>query len=576
MKQIPALAATAAAAIALALSVFPPMAAAQVESLTIFPARTVITMDPSLPRATAVAVSEDRIVAVGNVEDFAVWTEGRDFSIDERFADKVIMPGLIDNHLHPFLASIVLNTIWITPQEWQVGDMQVPATRTHDGFVQRLEEELVADDDPAAPLISWGYHESWHGEVKRPELDELSLGKPIILIQRSFHEIVMNTAALEWLGLNTDDIGVHPDIDLEEGFFSESGVDVALERLVPYFFDPERLRAGLDALRNAVHAGGITTIGDMGVGGYLGLQEEAQVYQDHFGDSRTPFRMFMVASPGTMLTPPPKPDVDEFASVSFAKVFSGRHVKFFADGGFFALNMRMKSPGYTDGHEGKWMMAPELLEASIRPYWNDGYQVHVHVNGDEGLDVVLDILDKLLHERPRFDHRFTLHHVGISTNEQLRRAAALGVVISAQPNYLWALGDKYAESGLGYDRASQMSRIGAMVRNGIPTSLHSDFTMAPASPLWLAWVASNRITADGTLMAPDERISIEESLRAVTIDAAFAMGLEDEIGSIVAGKKADFTILESDPFEGPASNLKDIEIWGTVFEGAVYPVESNQ
>ena len=576
MKQIPALAAAAAAAIALALSVFPPMAAAQLESLTIYPARTVITMDPSLPRATAVAVSEDRIVAVGNVEDFAVWTEGRDFSIDERFADKVIMPGLIDNHLHPFLASIVLNTIWITPQEWQVGDMQVPATRTHDGFVQRLEEELVADDDPAAPLISWGYHESWHGEVKRPELDELSLGKPIILIQRSFHEIVMNTAALEWLGLNTDDIGVHPDIDLDEGFFSESGVDVALERLVPYFFDPERLRAGLDALRNAVHAGGITTIGDMGVGGYLGLQEEAQVYQDHFGDSRTPFRMFMVASPGTMLTPPPKSDVDEFASVSFPKVFSGRHVKFFADGGFFALNMRMKSPGYTDGHEGKWMMAPELLEASIRPYWNDGYQVHVHVNGDEGLGVVLDILDRLLDEKPRFDHRFTLHHVGISTNEQLRRAAALGVVISAQPNYLWALGDKYAESGLGYDRASQMSRIGAMVRNGIPTSLHSDFTMAPASPLWLAWVASNRITADGTLMAPDERISIEESLRAVTIDAAFAMGLEDEIGSIVAGKKADFTILESDPFEGPASNLKDIEIWGTVFEGAVYPVESNQ
>ena len=138
MKQIPALAAAAAAAIALALalSIFPPMAAAQLESLTIFPARTVITMDPSLPRATAVAVSEDRIVAVGNVEDFAVWTEGRDFSIDERFADKVIMPGLIDNHLHPFLASIVLNTIWITPQEWQVGDMQVPATRTHDGFVQ--------------------------------------------------------------------------------------------------------------------------------------------------------------------------------------------------------------------------------------------------------------------------------------------------------------------------------------------------------------------------------------------------------------------------------------------------------
>ena len=66
-------------------------------------------------------------------------------------------------------------------------------------------------------------------------------------------------------------------------------------------------------------------------------------------------------------------------------------------------------------------------------------------------------------------------------------------------------------------------------------------------------------------MAPEERISVEEALRAVTIDAAFAMGLEDEIGSIVAGKKADFTILEADPFEVPASTLRDIEIWGTLF-----------
>ena len=571
MKRIPI-----ATGMALVLSIVPLMGVAQVESLTIYPAATVITMDPSLPRATAVAVSGGRIVAVGDRDDFAVWEAGRDVSVDERFADKVIVPGLIDNHLHPFLASIVLNTVWITPQEWQVGDMQVPATRTHEGFVRRLEEELAANADPAAPLLSWGYHASWHGEVMRPELDAISTDKPIVLIQRSFHEIVMNTAALDWLGLNTDDIGIHPDVELGEGFFSESGVDVALERLVPYFFDPERLRAGLDALRDAVHAGGITTIGDMGVGGYLGLQEEAEVYQNHFGDSRTPFRMFMVASPATMLTPPAKPEVDEFAAVSYPRVFSGRHVKFFADGGFFALNMRMKYPGYTDGHEGKWMMAPETLEAAIRPYWNDGYQIHVHVNGDEGLDVVLDILDKQLQQKPRFDHRFTLHHVGISTNEQLRRAAALGVVISAQPNYLWALGDKYAESGLGYDRASQMSRIGAMVRNGIPTSLHSDFTMAPASPLWLAWVASNRTTANGTLMAPEERISVEEALRAVTIDAAFAMGLENEIGSIVAGKKADFTILETDPFEAPASTLKDIEIWGTVFEGTVYPASSTR
>jgi predicted amidohydrolase YtcJ len=155
----------------------------------------------------------------------------------------------------------------------------------------------------------------------------------------------------------------------------------------------------------------------------------------------------------------------------------------------------------------------------------------------------------------------------------LRRAANLGVVISAQPYYLWALGDAYAEHGLGYDRASQMSRIGGMLRQGIPVSLHSDFTMAPAAPLTLAWVAANRITADGTLMAPAERITAEQALRAVTIDAAYALRMEQEIGSIVAGKRADFTVLEDDPLAVNPMKLKDIPIWGTVFGGRPFPLQ---
>ena len=124
----------------------------------------------------------------------------------------------------------------------------------------------------------------------------------------------------------------------------------------------------------------------------------------------------------------------------------------------------------------------------------------------------------------------------------------------------WA--DLYAGHGLGYDRASQMSRIGAMVRNGIPTSLHSDFTMAPAAPLTLAWVAVNRVTSEGSLMAPSERITIEQALRAVTIDAAFALRMEQEIGSIVAGKRADFTVLEAGPLEVAPMQVKDIPVLG--------------
>lgn len=115
-------------------------------------------------------------------------------------------------------------------------------------------------------------------------------------------------------------------------------------------------------------------------------------------------------------------------------------------------------------------------------------------------------------------------------------------------------------------------RAGALARAGISVSLHSDFMMAPCEPLLLAWCAANRITRAGEVVAPTERLTLLQALRGITIEAAYALGMDHEIGSIAAGKKADFTVLERDPFESGAAGLKDIPIWGTVFEGQVYPL----
>jgi predicted amidohydrolase YtcJ len=118
-----------------------------------------------------------------------------------------------------------------------------------------------------------------------------------------------------------------------------------------------------------------------------------------------------------------------------------------------------------------------------------------------------------------------------------------------------------------------MGRAGSVARAGVPLGLHSDCPMAPAQPLLLAWCAVNRQTASGQVLGPEERITVEQALRAITIDAAFVLGVEEEIGSIVAGKTADFTILEQDPYAVPPEALKDVPIWGTVFEGTPYPCE---
>ena len=546
------------------------------EPMRVYTAKSVITMDESLPRAKAVAVADGIVVAVGELASMDAWLEAREHIIDDRFADKVLLPGLIDNHLHPLMATILLNTEWITPQRWSLPGREVEPTRGRAAYLDRVAAAALASAGSGEPFITWGYHELWHGVVRRADLDRIAAERPVILWQRSFHEIVVNTAALRWLGFDPERDEEPVDVDFEQGLFSERGLIAALGRMVPYLLTPERRRAGLDAVRSIVHRGGITTIADMGVGNYFGLEQEVAIFRAVFDPESTPTRIVLIPVASRLPEESAREawlqSFDGFSAATSHKVRIGRHVKLMADGGFFAQYMRMNPPGYIDGHEGKWLTPPEELETLARLFWDRGLQLHVHVNGDEGMDVVLDILERAQTASSRPDHRTTLHHVGFASNDQLRRAGLLGVLISAQPYYIWALGDLYAAHGLGYDRASQMSRIGAMVRNGIPTSLHSDFSMAPAAPLTLAWVAVNRVTSEGSLMSPEERITVAQALRAVTIDAAFALRMEDEIGSIVAGKRADFTVLGQDPFAVEPMRLKDIPIWGTVFEGRPYPI----
>lgn len=212
---------------------------------------------------------------------------------------------------------------------------------------------------------------------------------------------------------------------------------------------------------------------------------------------------------------------------------------------------------------------PALL-ALARRYWAAGYQIHVHTNGDEGGRVVLDLLQTLQDEKPRIDPRFTIEHWGYANDGLNRRVAKLGAQVSANPFYLHDLGDNYAQQGLGFDRAARITPLGGLVRRGVPVALHSDFAMAPAAPLFLAWTAITRQTLSGQVFAPTERLTLEQALKAITIDAAYILRLEDKLGSIEAGKLADFAVLEQDPTQVGAAGLRDIKVWGTVFEGRVF------
>lgn len=557
-----------------------------IKAITIFPAKRIITMDESMPDANAVAVSQGRVVAVGSMDDMTAWTTGREVTVDRQFEDKVLMPGLIDNHIHPFLGALLMPMVLIAPESWRKPDGTLrPAARTAAAYRQILLQDFEAHKDHKEWFITWGYQPDLHGRYDRKSLDELFPDCPVILWHRSFHETYLNTCALEKLQLRQEEWQSHPQIDWERGHFYETGFKPVLMGLLPFFMRPKWYYEGLRQTVQLMQMGGITTGVDM-LFGALAPDYERQALDQVLHKEQAPCRLVNVFDirgyanrASQQELGPPEQVIDFEAGLNAiekelvprsGKIWAAKAIKLFADGAMFSQLMQMRWPGYLDGHQGEWLMAPPVLKAGVLAAWKAGYTIHVHVNGDGGMDSVLDAVEAAQASHPRFDHRFHVHHVGFHAQSQTGRMASLGIHASVNPYYLHALGDDYGMFGLGPERASQLTRIGSMLRQGMRVSFHSDFMMAPTEPLTLAWCAASRITQSGRVLAPTERLNLMQALRAVTVDAAWALRLEDEIGSIAAGKRADFVVLEDDPHDLGPDRLREVRIAGTVFEGAVH------
>ena len=187
---------------------------------------TIRTVDPNRPLADAVAVDGDRIVAVGSLAEVTE-AVGPDHVVDDRFIDQVLVPGLIDQHLHPILGASTLSTAVIATEDWVLPEQTFPAAHSHDEYVARLRTAEAELDDPDAWLFSWGYHQLWHGDLNRSLLDEISATRPIGVWQRSCHEFFLNSAAIEALGITEQEVAdageLAATIDLPRGRFWGAG-----------------------------------------------------------------------------------------------------------------------------------------------------------------------------------------------------------------------------------------------------------------------------------------------------------------------------------------------------------------
>ena len=558
------------------------MAAAQVPGgsdapVTVFTAKKVITMNPGWPEGTAVAVQGDRIVSVGRtLEDLKPWTDTHPTTIDRSFEGKVLVPGFIDPHQHVLPMAIIasLPNVAFYDTAMPYGPAK-KGLKTKEAVLERLREYDRNMKNPGDVLVAWGYDAvACGGHLDRAQLDAISTTRPIYVWDASEHNGYLNTAMIQRAKLTeaskkVPGVGLDANGDFTGAFIGNNASLPILLPLVGAMLSPQNLTPLLQSGVDLMRRGGITSYGDLAWGIVNRKLEEGKV-AEFLQRPDVPMRTNAVIHAATYAALPNYLDYARELQKSNTTKFRYSGAKFFSDDSFVALGMQIGSPGYMDGHKGIWLTPPERLAADMAPWWNAGFRIHVHSNGQESQNAVVETLAKLQADHPRFDHRFTFEHVGILGQTQAERMAALGAEASVNVWYPYLRGEFNAPH-FGTDRSHSSSPLRTMLTAGLKVGLHHDTPVAAPLPLTSMWIAVNRFGQSGKVMAPEERVNVQQALRMVTLDAARMVGMDDMVGSIEAGKMADFTVLEENPLTVKPEHIKDIKIWGVVFAGKKLP-----
>ena len=537
---------------------------------TIYRAKKIITMNPARPHATHVAIRDGMILGAGTLEELEGWGA---YELDERFADKTIMPGFVEGHSHALEGSLWAFTYVGYFDRMDPNGKVWPGVKSIPEVIERLKEtetSLPAD----APLPGWSLDPIYYNNerVTRDHLDQVSTDRPIGLLHASGHIMNVNSNALELAGLMRTGID-NPGIPLgEDGYPTGElkGPEVMALVSIHVGFNRDFLscdEGGLINFGKLCVRSGVTTATDLAA-----RLQEPVVDMMLSVTSRTeyPARIVpLIFHSGVA----PKDLIEraiEMKPQSTEKLRLGK-IKVVADGSIQGFSARMRAPGYYNGApNGLWYISPEHLQQILTDSLKHDLQVHIHTNGDEATELLLDTMDSCLREQPSADHRFTIQHCQLADNAQFRRIAKLGLCVNLFANHHFYWGDEHYKLTVGPERALRMNACATALKLGIPMAIHSDAPVTPLGPLFTAWCAVNRLTASGRVQGESERIAVDEALYAITLGAAYTLKLDGEIGSIETGKRADLAILDSDPETVGGDKLNEVKVWGTVLGGEVF------
>jgi predicted amidohydrolase YtcJ len=546
------------------------MTRSNANDIQVLTARKILTMNPRQPVATHVAIRDGKILSVGTLDDIRQWT---DAAPDTRFADHVLMPGLVEGHSH-LMEGAMWSAVYVGYYERRGPDgTRWPGLQSLDAVIDRLQEAQSKLDDAQTPLLAWGFDPIFFGSERLSvtQLDRVSSERPIAILHASVHLMNVNTPMLALAGIDED-----TDVD---GIVKDShgALTGELQEFAAMFPVYRVIGAKLslsasdnpDAIRDfgkVAQLAGVTTATDLlNDLSDKGMRNLADVTRDaHF-----PIRL--VPAFGPQRNPEGGPQrVLEAMQLNTDKLRFGP-VKFIVDGSIQGFTARLRWPGYVNGKpNGLWLIPPEQFVDTFLPFHLAGLQLHIHTNGDEATELVLDAIETILNRHPRSDHRHTLQHCQMADRRQLERAARLGMCVNFFSNHIYYWGDAHYTQTMGADRANRMNAAGTAHELGITFGLHSDAPITQLNPLFTAWCAVRRETATGRVLGEAERLSVPDALRAITLGAAYTIGMDHVVGSIETGKYADFAVLHDDPLDVPAERLGQMRVWGTILGGDVF------
>ena len=529
-------------------------------------ARRIITMNASNPEATHVAIREGRILGAGGAEMLEVFGPAE---LDDSFADKVLMPGFVEGHCHAKEGGMwEFPYVGYLPRHDPDGRLW-PAADSMDAVVTRLREASEDLSDPDAMLYAWGFDPIYFDGARMTlaDIDSVSDTRPVVVMHSNGHVINVNSVVLERAGIGreTNVHGVVKDAaGLPTGELAETAAKYMAFRVTgdPFF-------AGIrthDLARFAQSAAncGVTTATDL----FATFTEESlAAYHEATSAKDYPLRVLPAMN---TLDRSPEEGIEALRKAmkgNTDKLVFGL-CKVMTDGSIQGMSARIKWPGYHNGApNGVWNLAPEQLAEIVAKYHAAGAHLHMHVNGDEASELMLDALEAAVIAAPRPDHRHTLQHCQMADAAQFRRMRALGVCANLFANHIYYWGDQHRDITMGPDRAARMDACATAERLGVDFAIHSDAPVTPLAPLFTAWCAVNRLTASGKVLGPHERISVESALHAITLGAAYTIRMDHLVGSIEPGKHADFAVLEDDPTAVAPEALRDVPVWGTIVGG---------